>query len=357
MLIVGQGIAVPTQKVTNSEVVDRVRFHSREHFSQEELTCILETIGDTLDRTGIRTRSWLGETDNAAELVSDAFDRAIATAGIAARDIDVVIYCSIHRGFLEPATASILCDALGIRPKRAFDVLDACMGWATALEVANHYLAEGQFGSVAVVSTEFGNRSDGAIYPTCFAIKDRAELSTKLAGMTIGEAAAVTIVSDGDGSQWEMLRIESPQHAALCNVPVHHSQRHQSEQPSDHSPGTFFADSSRLAACGFRPSLSLLKDYVNRFGEPDVIIPHSVSDMLTHRTAVKADMQDKVFSTFSEYGNLATASLPVSLAVGVGRGRIRRDHHVMGWVASAGMKFCAFPIRLCARAIEKTEGC
>jgi len=46
------------------------------------------------------------------------------------------MYVGIGRGVLEPASANIYQDMLGLANATAFDVLDACASWLRAVHIA-----------------------------------------------------------------------------------------------------------------------------------------------------------------------------------------------------------------------------
>ena len=358
MMVIGQAISVPLRRVTNADVLDEARHHSQKHLSESEMEKVLGSLSELFTKTGLESRSWRMGHERPIDLLKEAFFNALASSGVKPSDIDVVIYCSIHRGFWEPATASIACDALNLKPGRAFDVLDACMGWATALDICYSHFTAGRAKIAAVLSCEFPNGIGGAIYPECFTFRSERDVNFKSAGLTMGEAAAVTIVGAKPEDSWVLCRMEVPELSGLCRVPLYCHDLYDCNGQSSTSiskPGTFVAEITKLAAGGYRPSLEVLRRYVALAGRPDILIPHSISRSFPRRVARKVGLADRVFTTYPEFGNLATASLPVSLTTAISRGEISKDSHIAGWVASAGMKFSAFSISVSQQVIERAS--
>jgi len=220
------------------------------------------------------------------------------------------------------------------------------MGWCSALETCDLYFSAGKWNTALVISSEFPNEPDGAIIPGCYSILNATELETKIAGLTMGEAAVATVLSNEKSPKWEFFRQEEPQHAYLCAVPLseHNLYSDRDGALARNGDHVFSAESRELATHGFRHSVENLSSYVKLHGAPDAIIPHSVSQIFPMKAAGKLGLAQKIFTTFSEFGNLATASVPVSLDAAIRRKIIKENDSIVGWIGSAGMKFSTFPI-------------
>ena len=68
-----------------------------------------------VERTGIQTRHIAGPGVNSSDLALEAARRALAAAGCAAEDIDLVIVATSTPDYIFPSTATLLQDKLGIR--------------------------------------------------------------------------------------------------------------------------------------------------------------------------------------------------------------------------------------------------
>jgi len=358
--IIGQAISIPERRVSNREITEEVRHQSSRHLPANVLDHVIAGIEEGFSRAGCGTRSRRGNRASPLEFIREAFDRSLAFANANRRHVSAVIYCSIHRSHWEPSSASILCKDLGLRPKRAFDVLDACMGWATAMETARGLFATQSHDIVAIIASEFAHEVGGAIYPSCYTFEHESELAWKFAGLTMGEAASVTLISHRDSDpEWCLLREEQPELAHLSLVPIRGA--------ADANPltgeawiaegvGGFIADATGLMAGGYRPSQKILQDYNDRYGIPDLIIPHSVSTALPRRLAAQFGLDNSVFTTFSEFGNLATASIPVNMHSAICRERFMETTRSVAWIASAGMKFAACDLPVSSELFKKIVG-
>lgn len=123
--IAGSGIAVPDKIVTN-----------------EDLSRMLgEDIAEFVENNlGIRERRVLADDESAADIASRAAEAALADAGIAAGDIDLIIVATDTPEYLSPGTSVVVQHWIGARNAGTFDVNCACAGFVTALDTAFKYV-------------------------------------------------------------------------------------------------------------------------------------------------------------------------------------------------------------------------
>ena len=108
----------------------------------------LEKMVDTSDqwireRTGIEKRHIAAEGETTCDMAEHASRRAIAAAGVAMSDIDLIIVATTTPDKVFPSTACLLQKRLGIRGPAAFDVQAVCSGFVSALTVADNFIRTG----------------------------------------------------------------------------------------------------------------------------------------------------------------------------------------------------------------------
>ncbi|MDE0211525.1 MAG: 3-oxoacyl-ACP synthase, partial [Boseongicola sp.] len=101
-----------------------------------------ETKLDTSDewiraRTGIESRHFAAEGETVSELATKAASSALAAAGRAADDVDVVIVATSTPDLTFPSAATIVQAKLGMKRGYAFDVQAVCAGFVFGLSQAN----------------------------------------------------------------------------------------------------------------------------------------------------------------------------------------------------------------------------
>lgn len=135
--ITGTGSAVPDRIVTNAE-----------------LSAMLgEDIDPFVSGTlGIRTRHWCAPHEATSDLALVAASRALESAGIDAKSLDLVIVATDTPDYVSPSTASVVQGKLGAVRAGTFDLNAGCAGFVTALDVAAKYIkADERYRRVLVV--------------------------------------------------------------------------------------------------------------------------------------------------------------------------------------------------------------
>lgn len=124
-VVTGTGSAVPSRLVTNAE--------------------LSRMVGDDIapfasGTLGIDQRYWCTGNESTADLAEEAARAALASAGVHANEIDLLIVATDTPEFITPSTASVLHGRLELTNAGAFDVNAGGAGFVTALDVAWKYL-------------------------------------------------------------------------------------------------------------------------------------------------------------------------------------------------------------------------
>jgi 3-oxoacyl-[acyl-carrier-protein] synthase-3 len=136
--IAGTGSFLPERIITNAEM--------------EKL---VETSDDWIaSRTGIRQRHIAVEGQTTGDLAFGAAKAALEAAGVAAKDIDLIVVGTTTPDLIFPSTACLLQDRLGANGCPAFDVNAACSGFIYALTVADKFIRSGSVKTALVVGAE-----------------------------------------------------------------------------------------------------------------------------------------------------------------------------------------------------------
>src|SRR5512136_1901028 len=109
--------------------------------------------------TGIRERRVWEEGTPPSLPSTRAAEKAIANSGIDKKDIECLLHTSVSRDFLEPATATVVHNALGL-PSTAtiFDISNACLGFINGMITLANMIELGQIKAGVVVACEAGAR-------------------------------------------------------------------------------------------------------------------------------------------------------------------------------------------------------
>ena len=123
--ITGVGTELPPDVVTTAEVEERAALQERFGLAPGWLGHV----------TGVQTRRWASPEVQPSELAAAAGRKALARAGLDPYEVDTLIFAGITRDCLEPATASLVADALGTRNARVFRAAGKL--WGTAERYGN----------------------------------------------------------------------------------------------------------------------------------------------------------------------------------------------------------------------------
>lgn len=215
MKIAAIAYRVPSRIMTNSDMIEMVD-HQNPHVSAVRKAAYFRAIRTLYDRLGAQTRyirdAARGET--AVDVIPAAMDDALNSAGMMPDDIDLLIYCGVGRGFVEPANAYFYAKARGMHTTSCFDVTDACMSWVRAVQIADHMLHAGTIRNAVIINGEFHLGIHGK-----WEIESLDTLSHTFPMYTIGEAAAATVLVRED-NDWRLDFMSRPDLADLCTIPL-----------------------------------------------------------------------------------------------------------------------------------------
>src|ERR1700685_1536523 len=155
--ITGVGSYVPERIVTNAD---------------------LEKLVDTSDewivsRTGIRQRHMAADGETTCDLAEHAARAAMESAGVAANEIELIVFGTTTPDIIFPSSACLLQNRLGANGCAAFDVNAACSGFIYALSVADKFIRSGTVKTALVIGAETLSRMvDWSDRATCVLFGD-----------------------------------------------------------------------------------------------------------------------------------------------------------------------------------------
>ena len=326
---------LPSQIVTNEDIVRRVLHESEKHLSSAELATLSDTMFSTFKAAMTEVRYVRAKGERAADLAVQAGERALASAGLKPDQIDLLIYVGVGRGSLEPATANAFQDLLALTRATCFDLLDACASWLRGLELARVLTESGRYSHIMLLNAEF-NVLEYAQHELR-ALEDFEHLFPTY---TIGEAATATIVSSGGDDQSFFDFRTYGDLRDLCFIPL----PNRSEFSIADESG--YAENLRFYSRGRALFLAVMKRGVRQVREmrervpfaPEICFLHAASDGLGERflSAVDVPLERGVF-THRRFGNTVSASVPLGMAIAKEEGRLHPGMIASVFVGSAGV--------------------
>ena len=313
-VIAGVGSALPKRRVDNEELAKQV------DTSDQWI----------VDRTGIRSRYIAAEGETTASLATDAARAALADAGIAASEVDLIVLATATPDQTFPSSATKVQAALGINDCVAFDVHAVCTGFLYALTVADAMIRAGSGRTALVIGAEtFSRILDWEDRTTC--------------------------VLFGDGAGALVLRAEDGERGILATR-LHADGRHNDLLFVDGGPSTT-GTVGKLRMKGrevFRHAVVNLADVLREVlsaadlesDDVDWVVPHQANARILEATAKKLKLPSaKVVVTVDRHANTSAASVPLALDAAVKDGRIKRGDIVVLEAMGGGFTWGAAVLR------------
>jgi 3-oxoacyl-[acyl-carrier-protein] synthase III len=274
--------------------------------------------------TGIRERRFWDDDITPSHAGIKAAEKAISNSGVNKEDIGCLLHTSVSRDFLEPATATVVHDYLGLPPTATiFDISNACLGFINGMVTLANMIELGQIKAGIVVGCESSKRIIDAIIDKILKDPDITKEKVKMAFATLtlgsGAAAAVLTHSSLSRSGHKLLggvTRAASQHNDLCRI----------------KDDTCFFD-PRISADMYTNSTELLKNGAKlapdtweavkqelEWRNPDVdrFFTHQVSAVHSKLLFEILGLDKaKDFSTVEYLGNIGSVSLPITMAIGI----------------------------------------
>jgi 3-oxoacyl-[acyl-carrier-protein] synthase-3 len=270
--------------------------------------------------TGIRERRWWEPGYPLSFGAIAAGKKALASGGVSASEIGVLIYAGVCREQFEPATACRVAAGLGIKGDVAvYDISNACLGLLNAiLDVANR-IELGQIGAGLVVSCESAREINDIMIKRMLEERSMGHFASSLATLTGGSGAVALLITDRSLSRTGRRRIlggvtqAAPEHHGLCLWGV-----------QDDGSGRFIqsmrTDAVNVLNHGVELGRRTWEAFLAEMGwqgsDVERVICHQVG--AAHQSAILSVLgipENKDFASYEFLGNMGTVSLPLTAAL------------------------------------------
>jgi 3-oxoacyl-[acyl-carrier-protein] synthase III len=319
----GIGHALPERSESSGDIEDRIRSAAGR----------LPVPSGTLRAiSGVDHRRVVGPTQNSSTLAAEAGGRALADAGVAACDVDLLIFASASQDQLEPATSHVVANALGIGGGSVFDVKNACNSFFEGLRVAEALIAQGQVRRALVVTGET---------PTLAAryqVQSREEYRRAFLGYTVGDVGGAALLEPSDDDRGIFYRYSwsASQHWDVSGV---------AGGGSRYPKGEFLwaeGDGARLRRIvrTFDPDVALRVFHETGTTVDDyrLFVLHQVTGPFTDELTTRLGLPpERVERTIDEFGNVASGTLPLALGRARDAGRVGPGDRVLFIGLGAGI--------------------
>ena len=254
----------------------------------------------------------------------------MADARTAAEGIDLLIFASASQDQVEPATAHIVAEGLGLRAP-AIDLKNGCNSFIDAVSTAEALIQSGRARRVLVASGET---------PTLairWKVRSLRELRRAFIGYTMGDlgtAAVMEAGSDGRGIGYRSSYADS-RHWRLVELPGGGARHPEADGEYRFLEGD--GDALRDAFMAIDPDvvLRVFRETGTPWDDYALVCVHQASMGMVEDVIGRLGIPpDRLMLTVDRFGNVGSGSLPLGLALAREQGRVREGDRVL-WIGLA----------------------
>jgi 3-oxoacyl-[acyl-carrier-protein] synthase-3 len=298
----------------------------------------LEKIVDTSDewiysRTGMRERHIAAPGRATSDLGAEAAKAALADAGMAAEEIDLIVVATLSPDMFFPSTACFIQDKIGAKNAYCFDLGAACSGFLYALDNAKNQIASGAVNNALVIGAEkMSTFLDWEDRGTCILFGDGAGAVVLQAG---GEGRGIMQSAMGsDGSLADLLWTPG----GGSRNPATHEMIDQRQQYLKMQGREVFKHA--VVRMGEAVLQALEK---NNLTVDDIkcFIPHQANIRIIDSIAKRLGIADRIYTNVEKYVNTSSAALAIALDEAVKDGTIQKGDLVALTVFGGGFTWGA----------------
>ncbi|EYE89304.1 3-oxoacyl-ACP synthase [Fervidicella metallireducens AeB] len=313
--ITGIGISVPNKILTNHDLEEMV-----------------ETSNEwIITRTGIKERRIVNSDEAASDLSTDAAKKALQMAKINAEEVDLIIVCTVTPDMMYPSTAALVQNNIGANKAAAFDLSAGCTGFIYGVTVATQFINSGFYKNILVIGcdilskvTDFTNRN------TCVLFGDGAGAVVISRTEDVGVIDAY-IKADGSGGEYLYLPAggsRMPASIDTVNQKLHYTFMNGTEV-------------FKFAVKAMPEAVNCVLEKSNcNIDEIDYFIPHQANIRIIESATKRLGIpMDKIGITIDKYGNMSSASIPVTLFEAYADGKIKKGNKVILVGFGAGLTY------------------
>src|SRR5262245_5348746 len=137
-VIVGSGSHIPPNRVTN-----------------DMMARLMDTSDEWIrERSGVEARHYVDPGVGTSDLGVEAARTALAGAGLAPEDVDLVVFATMTPDHYFPGSGALLQQKLGLRSVPCFDIRQQCTGFLYGLQLADAQIRAGMAETVLLVGAE-----------------------------------------------------------------------------------------------------------------------------------------------------------------------------------------------------------
>ncbi|MCD1162591.1 MULTISPECIES: ketoacyl-ACP synthase III [Peribacillus] len=301
--------------------------------TNKDLEKMVETNDEWIvKRTGIKERRIAHEEEFTSDIGYKAVKDLMERYDKSVEDVDMIIVCTFTPDFNTPSVASLVQAKLGIKNTGAIDLNAACAGFTYGLHVANGLVTSGLNKKILVIG---------------------ADTLSKL--MDYEDRATCILFGDGGGAVLVEYDEKQPSFLSSHLYSEGEGGKHlYSTNLSTRINGEDLNDSGNLVQNGRevykwavttvpKGMQTVMKNAEYQLNDVDWFVPHSANLRMIESICERSGFPiERTLYSLVEYGNTSSATIPLSLEIGIKEGKLRGGEKVLlygfgGGLAQAGL--------------------
>jgi 3-oxoacyl-[acyl-carrier-protein] synthase-3 len=299
----------------------------------------LATFLDTNDewitsRTGMKERRV--SHVSAVVMSTVAAKRALAAAGLDAKDLDLVIYGGVSNEELCPNSASGVQFSLGATKAAAIDINTACTSFCYGLATATAMIRTGLIRNAVIIGVELISRY--------------MDWSNRNVAVLFGDGAAAVVLQASDHEEGMLGAVMG------CDAEARQTLRVRGFGCGYSGLGITFGDTlwdfdgqaifKRAVGAMSTASVRVLAEHGVKSEDVSLVIPHQANLRIIESVAKYAGIpMEKVIVTVQKYGNMSAATVPVALVEALELGRVKPDSWILMPAFGGGLTYCSLLVK------------
>jgi len=276
--------------------------------TNKELETLVETNDEWIvSRTGIKERRILkGEGLGTSHMCNIAVLDLLKKTNTHPEEVELLICATTTPDMVFPATANIICDAVGAKNAFGYDLQAACSGFLFALTTGARFIESGKYKKIIIVGADkmssIINYEDRT---TCIIFGDgggAVMLEPNTEGYGILDEK---MYSDGSGANYLRMKAGGSRYPATAETVA----------KKEHSVFQEGTTVFKFAVKGMADVAAEIMDRNHLTGDDIAwLVPHQANKRIIDATAARMNVgMDKVMLNIERYGNTTSGTLPLCL--------------------------------------------
>ena len=284
--------------------------------------------------SGIHERRLWNSRTRPSDAAAMAGKKAVQAAGIDPGELECLIFTSVSRDMMEPATASFVHRQLGLAGRcLVFDISNACLGFLDGMIMLANMIELGHIKNGLLVAGETGEDLIESTIKALLADQSltRKSIKSSFASLTIGSGSVALVMSRAvEGEKGHRFiggsYLANTTHNDLCQGGPNGASDNGHRETSSTLMST---DSEELLKRGIETAHAAWHDFLAELAwspaDIDIFFCHQVGRAHAKQLFETLELDPtKNFETLQYLGNVGSVSVPITMAMGIEQGMLKQ---------------------------------